>query len=62
MKQIKLSEAEIMYAAGVGVARQVENLEIGRIPAYGAGNMNNWQIHLEGALGEMALAKYLKIE
>lgn len=58
---IKLSLAEMQIAAQVGVQRQVQNLKTGACPAYGAGNKNDWQLHIEGALGEMALAKHLGV-
>lgn len=52
-----LSRAEIMQAAVVGVMRQVQNLRDSREPAHGAGSGSDWQLHIEGALGEFALAK-----
>ena len=58
---IKLSLAEMQIAAQVGIQRQIQNLKNGAVPAYGAGNKNDWQLHIEGALGEMALAKHLGI-
>ena len=48
-----------MTAAHAGVMRQVENLKNGLPPRYGAGHQMDWQLHIEGALGEMALAKHL---
>jgi hypothetical protein len=48
-----------MQAATVGAIRQVQNLRDKRSPAYGAGRSNDWQLHIEGALGEFALAKFL---
>lgn len=57
--QIDLTPAEIMQGAIAGVMRQTENLKLGRKPAYGAGRSNDWQLNIEGALGEMALAKHL---
>jgi len=38
---------------------QVESIQNGYKPAYGAGNDIDWQISIEGALAEMALAKHL---
>jgi hypothetical protein len=58
---IRLSLAEMQIAAQVGIQRQIQNLKNGAVPAYGAGNKNDWQLHIEGALGEMALAKHLGI-
>ena len=58
---IKLTLAEIQIAAQVGIQRQLQNLKNGACPAYGAGNRNDWQLHVEGAMGEMALAKHLGV-
>jgi hypothetical protein len=56
--EIRLSPKEVLQGAVVGAMRQVENLKAGRQPAYGAGVLNDWQLHIEGALGEMAFAKF----
>jgi hypothetical protein len=61
MPDIDLSSWEMLMAAQAGVLRQVENLQKKRVPAYGVGVDNNWQIHIEGCMGEYALAKYLGI-
>lgn len=58
---VRLTNFEILDAAAVGVQRQVQNIHHGARQKYGAGNAQNWQIALEGALGEKALAKYLGI-
>lgn len=59
MIQIQLTGTEIMQGATVGLMRQLQNLKQKRCPAFGAGTTADWQLHIEGALGEMALAKYL---
>jgi len=59
--EIKLTPAEMLIAAQVGIQRQVQNLKNGAKPAYGAGRDNDWQLNIEGALGEMALAKFLGV-
>lgn len=59
--QISLTSAEIMLGATAGVMRQVENLKNNAKPFYGAGRENDWQLNIEGVLGEMALSKYLNI-
>ncbi len=58
---VHLTNFEILDAAAVGVQRQIQNIHHGARQKYGAGNSQNWQIALEGALGEKALAKYLGI-
>jgi hypothetical protein len=56
---VRLTFYEIMQGAHVGVMRQVENMQKQRKARYGAGHTNDWQLNIEGALAEMALAKYL---
>ena len=58
---IHLSPAEIQAAAYVGLSRQVQNVVNGRIRAYGQKSDLSWERHIEGALGEAALAKYLNL-
>lgn len=53
---VSLDVQEIREAAHVGVERQIENLH--RTPAYGT-KRSPWGLHVEGALGEKAVAKYL---
>ncbi len=57
--KIQLTKAEILSAAHVGAMRQVSNLKHGRSPAHGDLGLNDWQIHIEGALAEAAVAKAL---
>lgn len=56
---VNLTSTELFEGADAGVQRQVENLTLGRKPAHGAGDRNDWQIHIEGACKERALAKHL---
>lgn len=58
---VTLTPWEMLFAAQAGIMRQVENCKIGRKPYYGVGNENDWQLHIEGCLGEFALAKFLGI-
>lgn len=58
---VDLTPWEMMLAAQCGVMRQVENVKLKRSAAYGAGSLNDWQLHIEGCLGEYALAKYLGV-
>jgi hypothetical protein len=59
--EVKLTLAEMQIAAHSGIQRQLQNLKNNAQPAHGAGNKNDWQLHIEGALGEMALAKHLGV-
>lgn len=61
MVEVKLSESEIQIAAFVGMSRQLYALRTGLQSAHGAGAEHDWQYHINGAMGEMALAKYLNI-
>ena len=57
-KRVRLSPAEMMHAAMVGIMRQITNLRDGRQDAHGF-NGTGWSEHIEGAAGEMAVAKAL---
>lgn len=59
--KVILESWEIELAAIAGVQRQVENLAKNRTPKYGAGRWLDWQLAIDGCLGECALAKYLGI-
>jgi hypothetical protein len=75
MKEINLTWAEMLLAANVGVMRNVQNLKLGQgridgqarqlggmdyTQARQFGGMDyTWSTHIEGAAGEMAVAKYL---
>jgi len=61
MIEITLTPAEIMFGASAGVMREVANIKNGAKHKYGATDKNDWQMHIEGALAEMALAKHLNI-
>lgn len=56
--EIVLSPTEILQGAVGGVMRQLQNMKLGRKPAYGAGNEGDWQKNIEGYLGEMAHANW----
>jgi hypothetical protein len=59
--RVVLTESEIMLAAMTGVMRQVQNIALKRKPRNGAGNYNDWQIHVQGCLGELVVAKAAKV-
>lgn len=59
--KVNLTHTEILYASAIGCMRQVQNLKKRRKPAYGSGSNSDWQLHIEGALGECAVAKALGI-
>jgi len=59
--RITLNDSEMLQAALIGCTRHIENLT-GKTPVknnYGAPEERDWQFHVDGAMGEMALAKYL---
>lgn len=55
---IELEHSEIAHAAITGLMRHLQNLRKGRKHAYGASAENGWAMHIEGACGELALAKH----
>ncbi len=59
--RVELTFAETLQGAFAGICRQVENLKKNRKPYYGAGTDKDWQKHIDGCLGEKALAKYLGV-
>jgi hypothetical protein len=61
MSVITLTTYEIIMGSQAGMLRQIENIGRQRKSAYGAGTENDWQLHIEGCLGELALAKYLNL-
>ena len=59
--EVHLTPAEMMMAAQAGIMRHVENIKEDTDGTYGVFQPSNWQIHIEGALGEFALAKFLNL-
>lgn len=60
--EVKLTSYEILTGAHVGIMRQTQNLKVRPgTDAHGASLSDGWQLNIEGALGEMALAKALGI-
>lgn len=57
--RIVLSPPEMMQAALVGVMRNVQDLKLNRKPAYGLQTGREWQINIEGCLGEFAFCKHM---
>jgi hypothetical protein len=59
--KIVLTTTEMMIAAYVGSGRNVQSLKQDWTPAAGVGLVNTWTLNIEGAAGEMAVAKFLNI-
>lgn len=55
--RVTLSWSEVMFTAIVGCMRHVHALRQGRKHSAGAPEDLGWQMHIEGAAGEFALAK-----
>lgn len=53
--EITLTWAELLLAADVGVMRNVQSMKLGRTPLFRA--EDSWTSNIEGAAGEMAVAK-----
>lgn len=59
--RLTLSKQEYWLGTQIGTMRQVSNLYKGRKDAYGAEKMNGFEININGACGEVAVAKWLNI-
>lgn len=59
---IELSNEEFVYAAQIGRLRQEEALKKGLPEKYGFDGVAGLSIHVEGAAGELAVAKALDIK
>ncbi len=57
--RVFLTPSQMMLALLVGGMRQISNLKKGRADAHGSNGKNDWQLHVEGCLGELALASHL---
>jgi hypothetical protein len=56
--EVILTDSEMHIAATVGALRQIENIFKGRQHAYAGPRDASWQMHIEGAAGEQAFAKW----
>ncbi len=61
--KVKLTYSEMYVGAMVGILRQIRDLQSGKIGGSGGRNKpadapDWWQVHIEGALKEQALAQY----
>lgn len=56
---IDLSLAEVQMAALVGMQRVIECLKLNASHRHGASENDTWDMSIEGAIAECALAKYL---
>jgi hypothetical protein len=56
---VVLSEQELLQGLMAGGGRQIESVMQGRADQHGAPVALDWQNHIEGALGELAVAKVL---
>jgi len=57
--KIVLSSTQMMMAAHVGIMRRLQFLKRNAVAVYG--KETDWQLQIEGALSEYALAKYLNL-
>lgn len=58
-EEISLTWAEVLTAAYIGTMRNVQSLRGNWTPGADVGVDNSWTPNIEGAAGEMAVAKYL---
>ena len=61
MTIISLTDAEIFFAAQIGMMKQIEDVQRNKKSNTGEKKAGAWQRHIEGALAECAMAKYLGI-
>jgi hypothetical protein len=59
--KVTLSNSELYLAAQIGIARQMEAMRQGKPDCHGFDGIEGWTVHIEGACGEMAVAKVLGI-
>lgn len=57
--EVSLEPYEFSLAVDVGVRRQMAAVLTGKRDKYGIDPEGGWGVHIEGACGEMAVAKYL---
>ena len=55
---IHLTWAEVLLAATVGVMRSVQDKKEGRGNRFGCSEKEEWQVSIDGAIAEMAFAKW----
>ena len=61
MTTVRLNCAEVFYGAMAGVMRRVSDMKVGRAPGHGLDPSDEWGVDIRGALGEMAVAKWLGV-
>jgi hypothetical protein len=57
MIAVQLTSSELMLAGVIGSARHTASLQRGREDQHGYAGQDPWQIHIEGAAGEIAFCK-----
>jgi hypothetical protein len=57
--RVTLAQHELDMAAGVGLRRQLAALRDRRQDRHGLDPEDGWRVHIEGACGELAVAKFL---
>lgn len=60
--EITLTEDEMRVAATAGIERMIHVIVAGRGNRHGESDWGAWQRHVEGAMGEQAVAKALGVE
>lgn len=59
--EVVLAPAELAMGAILGVSRQIGAIRAGKPDQHGLDPANGWSAHIEGALGEMAVARALGV-
>jgi hypothetical protein len=59
--EVVLEWYELAIAAQVGLSRQMRAMQMKRPDKHGLDPEKGWSVHIEGAAGEMALAKHKRV-
>ena len=59
--KVSLTVSELLMAANIGIKRHMEALKKGLPDKHGFDGQNGWTVHIEGAAGELAVAKALNV-
>lgn len=57
--RVFLNPHEVDMAAAVGMRRNLSAMKAGKTPQHGCPPDDLWRVHIEGACGELAVAKFL---
>jgi hypothetical protein len=59
LREVVLTNHELLMAAQIGSVRQIASIKASLRDRHGFDGETGWQVHIEGAAGELAVAKLL---